>query len=187
MNRFFTIISFCCLLGALPSAAIAADCSKCNAYPPLCGDIENCVKNCNLSNFQAFNCYHGGLISLAECQKVYDLCVDGPPCLGCGGYPQACSKIATCVKSCNMAPFQAQNCMMDGHISLDDCKKIYPACVRTDHDVQCKKDCGAYPPLCSQIDHCVKDCNLSAFQAQNCYRGGMIPLDKCKQIYPACQ
>ena len=47
--------------------------------------------------------------------------------------------------------------------------------------------CNAFPTLCWKTRYLHKECNVSAFQAQNCFQSGKIDEAKCKQVYPQCQ
>lgn len=160
----------------------AADCSACKSYPGLCGKIDTCVKECNVSPFQAKNCYKAGKITKDHCDKLYNKCED--PCEDCQGFPTMCGKAEFCIKNCNVSSFQAQNCFQAGKMSEATCKSLYPGCKPA--DPKCN-ECRSYPGLCGSIDKCVKECNVSPFQAQNCMKAGKIDLGKCKSLYPECK
>lgn len=185
MKKVLLIVSVLVVLFAFAAPALAQDCAKCRTYPGECSQIDFCVKSCNVAPFQARNCYKAGYITLAACQKIpnsqcVDYCLDN----NCNSYPSMCKNAAGCIKNCNIAPFQAQNCFQGGLISQAECKAIYPACVQ--RDLKCDP-CRSYPGECNQIDFCIKSCNVAPFQAQNCYQNKSISLAQCKALYPACK
>src|SRR5207249_1512648 len=49
-------------------------------------------------------------------------------CSKCRGFPTLCQDVQTCVRQCNVAPVQAQNCYQAARISLEQCKALYPQC-----------------------------------------------------------
>jgi hypothetical protein len=157
-------------------------CAACRSYPSECRTIDKCIQHCNVAPVQAKNCYEAKLISLEQCNTLYNKCVD--PCDGCNGFPSECAKIDTCVQKCNVAPVQAQNCFQAGKIELSHCKALYPQC--KGDDPACAS-CRSYPSECRSIDTCIHKCNVAPVQAQNCYQARYINLDQCKRLYPACK
>lgn len=171
-------------LSAGPAAAQAVDCTSCKTYPGLCKTIDTCIKSCKVAPFQAFNCYKNGTITKDRCTQLFPDCAKTEKCEGCNAFPTLCGKVDICVKECNVAAFQAQNCFQGGKIDEAKCKQIYPQCQGA--DPKCAA-CRSYPGLCGVIDKCVSECKVAPVQAQNCFQGGKINEAKCKQIYPQCQ
>lgn len=182
------LVALACLL-AVPlspgrAQAQAVDCSSCKTYPALCKNIDICIKSCRVAPFQAFNCYKNGSINKDKCTQLFPDCPKTEKCEGCAAFPSLCGKLDVCVKECNIAAFQAQNCFQSGKIDEAKCKQVYPQCVAA--DPKCAA-CRSYPGLCGTIDKCIKECNVAQVQAQNCFQGGKLDEARCKQLYPQCQ
>src|SRR6266851_1621755 len=95
-------------------------------------------------------------------------------CSKCGGFPTICTDIDNCLKKCNVAPVQAQNCYQAGKIDINHCKTLYPQC--KGDDPACA-GCRSYPGECKTIDMCIQKCNVAPVQAKNCYEAKYISLD----------
>ena len=170
---------------AFASSDPAVDCKACHSYPGLCGQIDTCVKSCNLSPFQAKNCFEAKKITKEHCDKLYPKCIDfcGDQC---EKFPTVCGQLDKCVAECKTSKITAEQCFQKplSRISLEKCKSIYPAC--KERDSKCVP-CMSYPGLCGEVGRCVKECNLAPFQAQNCFQAHKISKEQCTAIYPACK
>ncbi len=164
--------------------APAPDCSACRSYPGLCKTIDTCIKSCKVAPFQAYNCYKNGTINKERCTQLFPECAKTETCDGCSAFPTLCGKLDICLKQCNVAASQAQNCFQSGKIDEAKCKQVYPQCQAA--DPKCAA-CRSYPGLCGTIEQCIKSCNVAPFQAQNCAQAGKLDMAKCKQLYPQCQ
>jgi len=105
-----TVFSFASISSALNCET---DCMK---YPPLCKNLDSCIKECKISPFQAQNCYQDNYITKAQCLALYSSCQDADPkCAPCKSYPGLCKVIDMCISQCNLAPIQKQNCAAINH------------------------------------------------------------------------
>ncbi len=181
-NLFFLALCAALLSMAAAAADDAPDCSKCKAFPASCRVIDACVKECKTPAREAKKCYQAAKITKAHCDKLYDKCVD--PCDSCDAFPLSCGIAAKCVSECGRPPALAENCFRAGKISEADCKAIDPACKAA--DPKCAV-CNSFPGFCGTLASCVKSCGLERRKAHDCKNIGMITLDACKKVYPACQ
>lgn len=187
---FFTLLASPAVLSlntgvaAAQAPAPAVDCNACRTYPSSCKVIDTCIKSCRMAPFQAYNCYKAGYLNKDKCSQLFPDCAKTEKCDGCNAFPTLCGKVDVCLKECNVAAVQAQNCFQSGKIDEAKCKQLYPQC--KGDDPKCAS-CRSFPTICGTIDKCIKECNVAAVQAQNCFQSGRIDEAKCKQLYPQCQ
>src|SRR4051812_16059290 len=106
------------------------------------------------------------LVTFMTVAAAWSSRAEAQDCGGCNAFPTLCGKIDVCVKSCNVAAVQAQNCYQAKKVSLDQCKAVYPSC--KGDDPACAA-CRSYPSECKTIDVCIAKCNVAPVQAKNCF------------------